>query len=318
MRVGVTGSIAFDHIMSFDGEFKDHILPDKIHTLNVSFLVDGFEKRRGGCAPNIAYACALHGLPAGIIGSVGSDFAEYAAWLSERNVDVSGVTVHPDLVTASCFITTDRANNQITGFYPGAMARAIDVKLAELNQRPEIIVVSPNDPGAMAAYPEQCRELGIPFLYDPGQQVIALDSDALRAGLQGAKLLVANDYELATVQKKLGTDVNGLLEFCELVVVTLGAQGSRIHNRGGDAIEIPVAKVKEAVDPTGCGDAYRGGFLHGLLNGASLEVAGRIGSLTAGYCVEVKGTSEYRFDAEGFGQRYEESFGEALSSLAAG
>lgn len=312
-EIAVTGSVAFDHIMNFPGRFKDHILPDKLHILNVSFLVQGLQRLRGGCAANVAYALALHGVRPRLIAAVGSDFADYGRWLEERGVDLAGTHVHEDLLTASCFITTDLDNNQITGFYPGAMARAADALVGGLpGAQPALAIVSPNDPAAMKAYPEECRRLGVPFIYDPGQQVIALDGAALSAGLAGARALVVNDYELAIVQEKAGLDMEGLLERCEAVVVTLGEHGSRIHPRGGDVVEVPVAPVTGVVDPTGAGDAYRGGLIKGLVSGAGWETSGRLGALTASYCVESKGTSSYGFDRAAFAVRYEAAFGRAL------
>jgi adenosine kinase len=314
MDVGVTGSIAFDHIMSFGGRFEDHILPDKIHSLNVSFLVDGFKKLRGGCAANIAYACALHKLSVGIIASVGHDMTEYSQWLESQNVDLSAVKVHDDMHTASCFITTDRTNNQITGFYPGAMARAAELSLKNDEVKiPRMLVISPNAPDAMQLYPKECRELGIPFMYDPGQQVIALDGDALKDGIAGSYALIANDYEIATIQKKMGIEnLEDLLEYTEKVIMTLGSEGSKIYQRGKGVVKVPVAPIKEVVDPTGCGDAFRGGYLAGDLAGLPSETCGRLGALTAAYCIEVNGTSEYHFTSEEFSARYKEAFGEDL------
>lgn len=315
--IAVTGSVAFDHIMNFPGRFKDHILPDKLHVLNVSFLVRDLKRLRGGCAANIAYACALHGLKPMLVAAVGSDFGDYGAWLSERGVDLRSVKTHADLLTASCFITTDGDNNQITGFYPGAMARAGDLSLP-MGPPPALVTISPNEPAAMRRYPEECRRRGLPFLYDPGQQVIALSGSELREGLTGARLMVANDYELAVVSEKTGMELRDLLELCEAIVVTLGENGSRIHQRGQDPIEVPSAPVRDVVDPTGAGDAYRGGLIRGLAAGldrdraltrADWETAGRMGALTASYCVETRGTSSYSFDAASFARRYEEAFG---------
>lgn len=312
-EIAVTGSVAFDHIMNFPGRFKDHILPDKLHILNVSFLVQGLQRLRGGCAANVAYALALHGVRPRLVAAVGSDFADYARWLEERGVDLSGVQVHEDLLTASCFITTDLDNNQITGFYPGAMGRATDAKIGGLSGgRPAMAIISPNDPGAMKAYPEECRRLGVPFLYDPGQQVIALDRDAMLDGLQGARGLVVNDYELAIVQEKTGLTTAGLLERCQAIIVTLGEHGSRIHDRDGAVVEVPIAPVPSVVDPTGAGDAYRGGLIKGLVSGADWETCGRLGALTASHCVESKGTSAYAFDKASFARRYAEAFGRPL------
>jgi adenosine kinase len=317
MDIGVTGSVAFDHIMSFGGRFKEHILPDKIHSLNVSFLVDGFEKRRGGCAANIAYACALHGVDVGLIAAVGHDFESYGAWLASSGVDLGALHIDADRHTASCFITTDRDNNQIAGFYPGAMAAAAELSLEQPTVgRPRAVIISPNDPAAMVRYPSECRRLGIPFFYDPGQQVIALDGPQLADGLDGATGLFCNDYELATIEKKLEVGVEGLLERCERVIVTLGSEGSRIHSRDGSVIEIPVAPVEAALDPTGCGDAYRGGYLAGWLQDRPLEECGRLGALTASYCVEVQGTSEYHFTRAAFAERYQRAFDARTTVIA--
>ena len=311
--IGVTGSVAYDHIMSFPGRFKDHILPDKLHILNVSFLVQDLRRQRGGCAANIAYAMALHGLQPELVAAVGSDFADYREWLSERGVGMAGVAVHDDLLTASCFITTDKDNNQITGFYPGAMAHAAQNTLAGLAQKPGWGTISPNDPAAMKAYPAECRELGIDFLYDPGQQVIALSGEELLDGVTGAKVVVANDYEAAIISEKTGKSREQLLEHCEALVVTLGEKGSHVLRAGQPTLEIPPAPVKEAVDPTGAGDAFRGGLVKGLVAGADWETAGRLGALTASYCVEVHGTSAYSFTAASFAERFESAFGQPVS-----
>jgi adenosine kinase len=313
-RIAVTGSVAYDHIMNFPGQFKDHILADKLHVLNVSFLVQDLKRLRGGCAANIAYALKLHGLSPALVAAVGSDFEEYRCWLDEQGIDLTSTRIYGDVLTASCFITTDGQNNQITGFYPGAMGRAAEVSLSDLaGEKPILATISPNAPDAMKAYPQQCRDLGIPFLYDPGQQVIALSADELRDGLTGAKMVVANDYEQAVISDKTGLDPAGLLELCETLVVTLGEKGSRIYPRGEDPVDVPVAPVKGVVDPTGAGDAYRGGLVKGLVSGADWETCGRLGALTASYCVEVRGTSNYSFDKASFGQRFEEAFGLSVS-----
>lgn len=311
--IAVTGSVAYDHIMNFPGRFKDHILADKLHILNVSFLVQDLRRQRGGCAANIAHAMVLHGLDARLVAAVGSDFQEYRRWLEERGVGLDDVRVHEDLLTASCFITTDRDNNQITGFYPGAMGRASELHLAELAARPALVTISPNDPQAMRAYPRECRELGLPFIYDPGQQVIALSGEELLDGLTGARAIVSNDYELETVQRKTGCSVEALLERCEAVVVTLGERGSRAHVRGGETITVEAAPVRAVVDPTGAGDAFRGGLVRGLTSGADWETSLRLGGLTASYCVEVQGTTGYAFTWDEFAERFSEAYGLAPS-----
>lgn len=316
LEVGVTGSVAFDHIMNFPGSFKDHILPDKIHCLNVSFLVQGLTKIRGGCAANIAYSMALHGLKPRLVATVGSDFGEYRAWLQAKGVDTTSVKVLDDLLTASCFITTDQSNNQITGFYPGAMARAHELSLESIpGRRPAFATISPNDPEAMRRYPAECRRLGVPFLFDPGQQVIALDGKALEDGIKGSRCLVMNDYEASVVSDKTGRSMADLLELTDAVIVTLGAEGSRIHVRGEEAFTVPAVKPREVLDPTGCGDAYRGGLVRGILAGLGWQRAGMLGSLTGTFCVETRGPTSYHFTPEQFGERFEKAFGAAAPSL---
>ena len=313
--IAVTGSVAYDHIMNFPGKFKDHILPDKLHILNVSFLVSNLQKLRGGCAANIAHACTLLGLDAKLVAAVGSDFGGYRTWLEELGIDLTGVLEDPELLTASCFITTDGDNNQITGFYPGAMARAPEATIGRLSSTPDLAIVSPNDPDAMRAYPEECRQAGIPYIYDPGQQCLALSGEDLRAGAQGSRAVVCNDYELALVQDKTGASVEELLEWSEAVVVTLGEKGSRIHLRDEEPLLVPAAHVENVVDPTGAGDAFRGGLVKGLVSEAGWENAARLGALTAAFCVEQQGTSAYSFTMDAFNARFESAFGLA-SGLA--
>lgn len=307
--VAVTGSVAYDHIMNFPGKFQDHILADKLHILNVSFLVQDLKRLRGGCAANIAYSCALHGLKPLLVAAAGSDFGEYRVWLEEHGVDTRGVRIFDDFLTASCFITTDASNNQITGFYPGAMARAAECTVAGAGAKPALVTISPNDPEAMRRYPSECRRLGVPFLYDPGQQTIALTGKELEDGIDGARAVVMNDYEAAMVSEKTGRSIADLLELAEAVVVTLGEKGSRIHARGKDPVEIPAARAKTVLDPTGCGDAYRGGLVRGIVDGLDWATAGQLGSLTGTYCVEAKGPTGYAFTPDEFAERFERSFG---------
>ncbi|MCA8920502.1 MAG: carbohydrate kinase family protein [Planctomycetes bacterium] len=301
--------------MNFPGKFQDHILADKLHVLNVSFLVNDLKRLKGGCAANIAYACALHGLNNTLVAAVGSDFEEYGAWLASHGVGLEGVSTFGEFLTASCFITTDGDNNQITGFYPGAMARAGEVTLAQLGTKPTLATISPNDPSAMKALPQECREQGIPFLYDPGQQVIALSGDDLLQGLTGAEVVVANDYEAAVICEKTGLSEEALLEHCKALVVTLGERGSRIMLASGERYQVPPAPVAEALDPTGAGDAFRGGLVKGLVHGYGWESAARVGALTASYCVESRGTSTYHFSPDAFAERFERVFGELPAAV---
>ena len=312
----VTGSLAYDYIMDFPGAFKDHILPDKLHCINISFLVDKLKKQRGGCAANIAYTMALLGERPRIVAAAGRDFTEYSAWLSEQGVDVSAILQANDEVTATCFITTDRSDNQITGFYVGAMARAREISLkASAGSKAAICVIAPDDPDAMLRHAREAREAGIPVVYDPSFQVTNMPGDRLWEGTLGAKSLVLNDYEFAVFCEKTGKTEADILAEVELLIVTLGEQGSYIKNRKGETINIPAAKVSNVVDPTGAGDAFRGGLVSGLVRGLPLEVCGRLGSVASAYVVEQYGTQSHAYSRQDFQKRYEANFGPASVPL---
>ena len=284
MRIVVTGSIAYDYIMNFPGYFKDHILPDKVHMLTVSFLVDSMRRMRGGVAGNIAYSLALLGEHPLVVATVGQDFAEYRAWMERQGIDVSGIAEVPDEFTASCFINTDKANNQILAFYTGAMAQSKNLSLEGLGLGPDdLVVISPTDPEAMTRYTEECRRLAVPFLFDPGKQTPRLDAEQIVNGLTGASVLVGNDYEYAMMAKKIGWSEAELIDAAPLTVVTRGQQGSTIYTSAtnGQGIDIPVAPIAEVLDPTGAGDAYLAGLAFGLARKLPLPVTGRIAALTA-------------------------------------
>jgi adenosine kinase len=310
-NIVVTGSVAFDHIMDFPGRFKDHILPDKVHMLSVSFLVDNLKKVRGGCAANIAYNLALLGERPKMVATVGDDFAEYRAWLEERGVDTSGTRVIEGDFTASCFITTDLDDNQITGFYTGAMKAAGSLSLLDLLAEGDAVIISPNDPGAMVNYPKECRERGAAWVYDPGQQIVRLSGEELLDGVSGARCVIGNDYEMAMIQEKTGRDAEALLELSETVVVTRGEQGSTIMTRDGQ-VDVPAAKARRVLDPTGAGDAYRAGLLRGLVRGNAPEQYGRVAALAAVYAVEEYGTQAHAYTPAEFAERYRDAFGEDL------
>lgn len=310
-EVLVTGSLAFDQIMDFPGKFQDHILPDKLHMINISFLVEERRVQRGGCAANISYGLSLLGERARIVAAAGNDFDEYRDYLEELGVDVSGIRVFEDEPTAACFITTDRADNQIVGFHPGAMARAreLSVREAAAGRKPAFAVVAPDDPDAIVRHCREAKEARIPLVFDPSFQVTALDGDALREAARGARAVLVNDYEYAVFQDKTGFGDRELLDLAPIWVVTLGEQGSRILVLGDERIEVPACPAREVVDPTGAGDAYRAGFVAGLLRGLDLAICGRMGSVSAVYAVESYGTQAHRFTREELAARYHESFG---------
>ena len=303
----MTGSVAFDTIMVFKGRFSDHILPDKTHLLNVAFLVDHLERRRGGTASNISYSMAMLGERPLLCAAVGaSDFDGFAAALEAEGVDTSTVLRCDDIETATAFITTDLDGNQITAFHPGAMSRAAGVDLSVLHDVSEV-VVGADDAAAMALHVEQARTLGARLVFVPAQQIPALPDGALRAGLEQAWLVAGNDYELEMIRERTGLSV-GELGKGRMVAVTKGAAGSEIHTPDGLA-QIPPAVVDAPVDPTGAGDAYIAGLLTGLRAGAAADVAGRMGSVAAAYVVGERGPQTHHFTPESFRARYVETFG---------
>ena len=307
-----TGSIAYDYILSFKGRFKDHILADKTHILNLSFLVDDLRKRRGGVAGNYAYNLSLLGYPAAVLATAGSDAAEYRDWLVARGIDCQGLRLLDDEITATGFTTTDMDDNQLTGYYGGAMLRASMLGVDDATPGAEALIVGPNDPAAMIRLVRECRERGLPFVFDPAHQLPRLSGDEVAEGSRGAWILIGNDYELQLITERTGNDMTALLKLAEIVVTTLGRLGSRVDTRHG-SVEIPPAPSRREADPTGAGDAYRAGLVAGLLRGLSLEDSGRVASLAATYVVEQVGTVEHSYTAVEFSERYREAFGEPLS-----
>ncbi len=308
MYIILTGSVAFDYLMTFPGYFKDHFLPDKLDSISLSFLVDSYRKRQGGIAPNIAYTMALLGEKPRIMATVGEDFTDYRQWLESNGVDTSMMKVVPGMVTASFFCNTDRANNQIASFYPGAMGCASQLSFRNwTGDPPDLVVISPNDPEAMKQYVVECRELGVPYLYDPSQQIVRLTGEELRFGLDGARALFLNDYEFSLVQKMTGMDAQGLLQNLQFMVVTCGSQGSKVYSHDGE-YSIPVVSPGQIIDPTGVGDAYRGGFLTGYSHGLKFETCGQMGTLSATYCLECEGTQGHCYTLNDFVTRFREHF----------
>lgn len=317
MTIVCTGSIAFDYLMSFPGYFKDHILPDKLDSISLSFLVDSMIKQRGGTAPNIAYTLALLGEKPFLMGTVGVDFEDYRTALEETGVDTSLVKVIPGKYTASFFANTDLSNAQIASFYTGAMADARDLSIKDLELADiELVVVSPNDPVAMSKYPRECRELKIPYLYDPGQQVVRMDPADIRDGLEGAQSVFVNEYEFELIQKHTGMSAADIISSVEYAVVTCGECGSDVY-AGKEHFHIDVVKPSQIADPTGVGDAFRGGFLRGRQLGYDWVTCARMGTLSATYCLENRGTQNHRYTVEEFIQRYRENYGKdaALDGL---
>lgn len=313
MKIIVTGSIAYDYLMSFPGEFSEVILPEHLSRLSLSFLVDSMDKRRGGCAPNIAYTLALLGERPYLMGTAGQDFPEYREWLEAANVDTSLVKIIEGKFCASFFCNSDRKNNQIASFYTGAMANAGELSFRGTN--PDLVIISPNDPQAMVQYAEECRALGLRHIYDPGQQVARSTPDELRQGIVGATILICNDYEFEVIRTKTGLDEQAVLEKSEALIITKGEKGSTILLKDAQ-YDIPVVKEERVLDPTGVGDAYRGGLMRGLSMNLGWEVAGRMGSVAATYALEHVGGTSHTYTWPDFVARYEASFG-AFPAVAA-
>jgi adenosine kinase len=308
VSVVCTGSIAYDYILSFKGRFKDHILADKTHILNLSFLVDDLRKHRGGVAGNYAYNLNLLGYPAAVLATAGSDASEYRDWLVSRGIDCRGLRLLDGEITATGFTTTDMDDNQLTGYYGGAMGKAAMLGVDDASPAAEALIVGPNDPAAMSRLVRECRDRGLKFVFDPAHQLPRLSPEDIAEGARGAWILIGNDYELELIMQRTGHNLEKLLELAEMVVTTLGRDGSRIATRGG-TVEIPPAPARTEADPTGAGDAYRSGLVAGLLRGLDLEQAGRVASLAATYAVEQVGTMEHSYSRSEFSDRYQEAFG---------
>ncbi len=307
MDILLTGSVAYDYLMTFPGLFKEQILPERLSSISLSFLVDSMSKQRGGVAPNIAYSMALLGTRPRVMATVGEDFGDYRAWLDSKNVDTSLMKVVPGLFTASFFATTDQASAQIASFYPGAMGVASSQSLKDLDVKPDLVIVSPNAPDAMMKFSAESRELNIPYLYDPGQQVLRLEGDELARDMEGAYFLFCNDYEFGLISKKTGWSLDQILEHVKVLVITRGKDGADLYV-GGDSVHIPTVPEDEIVDPTGVGDAFRGGFLAGYSHSLDWKLCGEIGSLAAVYCLEQRGPQSHAYTRKDFVERFRKHF----------
>jgi adenosine kinase len=303
----VTGSIAYDYLMSFPGSFTDHLLPDQLARVSLSFLVDSMDKRRGGCAPNIAYTLALLGEKPQLMATAGQDFEEYRRWLEAVGVDTSLVQEVPGKFTASFFCSTDSTNNQIASFYTGAMAHAGELSFRTLGQI-DLVIISPNDPGAMTQYAEECRAMSVKYIFDPGQQCARMDGQQLLDGIRDAYMVICNDYEFELIRQKTGRTEAQILEDSELLVITKGEHGATVLTRQAE-LTVPAVPPRQIADPTGVGDAYRGGFMKGLSMGADPLVCAQMGSVAAAYALEHIGGQSHAYTWDEFRERYEQHFG---------
>lgn len=307
MTALICGSFAYDSIMLFPDRFKRHILPDKIHMLNVSFLVPEMRREFGGCAGNIIYNLHLLGGEGLAMGAVGKDFEPYSRWLDDHGISRELILELDDTFTAQAYITTDLDDNQITAFHPGAMGRAHEIAVPT-DRGITLGIVSPDGRDAMVQHAQQFHDAGIPFIFDPGQGLPMFDGDDLRDFLRKASYLAVNDYEAQLVQERTGMSPEEMAALMDAVFITRGGEGSRIHTAGG-VIEVPPARIGRVVDPTGCGDAYRAGLIYGIMAGLDLATTGRIASLMGAIKIESHGTQNHRFTMDEFRTRYRETFG---------
>lgn len=308
MQIFVSGSLAYDRIMDFPGRFADHILPDKIHVLNVCFTVNGLKEKFGGTAGNIAYSLALLGERPQILATAGKDFDRYEAWLLKYEISLQTIRRIPEEFTAGAYITTDQADNQITGFNPGAMKYPSLFKFDGIDPQKALAIVAPGNIEDMITYTATCKEKKIAYIFDPGQSIPALSGDQLADMLTGSSLLISNDYELEMIMRATELEKAQLLQRTGAIVTTLGENGSLICS-DNEEVNIPAAPVSSVLDPTGAGDAYRAGLIKGLVMGKSLPDAAHMGAICASYAVECYGTQDHSFSEEEFWARYEENFG---------
>lgn len=307
MKVVVTGSIAYDYLMFFAGEFAEHFLEEQLQTLSVSFLVDSLRRERGGTAPNIAYTLALlKGRPL-VMATAGQDFDSYRTWLEEHGVDTSAIVEIEGEYCASFFANVDEVQNQIGAFYAGAMAYASRLSFARHAPDAELAIISPNEPAAMRAYVEECKALSLPYIYDPSQQTIRLSAEDLTAGIDGCYLLTVNEYELSMIREKTGMSEDEILDRAGGLLITRGKTGSEIMV-DGERYSIPAVPPHNVVEPTGAGDAFRAGLLRGIQLGLPWSVSGRMGALAATYVLENMGTQNHHFTLDEFVDRFREHF----------
>ncbi|MEK6647833.1 MAG: carbohydrate kinase family protein [Actinomycetota bacterium] len=317
MKIGVAGSVGRDHLMTFPGKFTDSLVAESLEKVSLSFLVDGLDIRRGGCAANIAFGMGVLGLNPILIAAVGKDFADYEAWLTRHGVDTSHVLVSETLHTALYMVTTDTELNQIASFFPGAMSEARNIELQPIMDKTgtfDLLVISPDDPEAMLRHSEIARQQKIAFAADPSQQMARMNGEEIKRLIEGASYLFLNEYELALASQKTGWSDAEILACVDVRIVTLGSQGVKIEQKGHAPILVGVAQEKAKVDPTGIGDSFRSGFIAGLAWGLNHERCAQLGSMLATYVIETKGTQEYRFTRDEFLARFKSAYGQSAAN----
>jgi adenosine kinase len=317
LRIAVTGSIATDHLMTFPGRFAEQLIPEALHQVSLSFLVDRLDVRRGGVAANISFGMGCLGLHPILVGAVGDDFVDYRSWLERHGVDTAAVHVSELHHTARFLCTTDADHNQIASFYTGAMSEAREIELGPVADRVgglDLVVISPNDPEAMLRHTDECRSRGYRFAADPSQQLARMGTDEIRLLVDGAAFLFTNEYEKALTEQKTGWNSAEVLDRVGVRVTTLGPAGVRIDRRGEESILVQAPEEERKADPTGVGDAFRAGFLSGVAWGASLERAAQVGCMLATLVIETVGTQEYELGRMHFLERFAKTYGDEAAT----
>ncbi len=310
MDILVSGSMAYDRIMDFPGRFADHIMPDKIHMINVSFTVNSLKENFGGTAGNIAYSLSLLGENPRIVASIGHDYHRYFEWLKQHDISTDDLRVVPEEATASAYITTDISDNQITSFNPGAMKLPSEFDFSKINPKECMAIVAPGNLEDMARYTRTHQELGIYTIFDPGQSLPAWEGEDLARCIAQSNLLVSNDYELALIKDKTGKSDRQLLETVDAIVTTKAEDGCEVLTSEGTT-HVAVVPTDNVVDPTGAGDAFRAGMIKGLMRGQSIERAVMMGNVTGHYAVQRYGTQEHHFTLQEFNTILDKNFGPA-------
>lgn len=311
MNILLCGSMAYDYIMDFPDSFKNHILPEKIHILNVCFVVDNLKKNFGGCAGNIAYNIKKLGFEPIIFSSLGSDAKDYVEYLKKHNIMTDYLHISKEKLTSTAHITTDKDDNQIIAFYNGALSEKTEIEIKDIKEEISLAILAPTDKDAMIKQSKELYESGIPFVFDPSHQLTAFSRSELMKIIGQAKFYIANDYEMELTLDKLQFDKTELLKHVEVLVVTKGDKGSVVYS-GEKEFEIGICPVISADDPTGAGDAYRAGFFTAYLSGYDYQTCGQVGATISAYAIEKYGTQNHDFSYVDFQKRYENAFGEAI------
>lgn len=312
MPILISGSLAYDYIMDFPDSFKNHILPDQIHILNVCFVVDELRKNFGGCAGNIAYTTKLLGEEPVVLAAIGMDAQDYLEHFKENNLDVSHMPVSKKKMTSSAHITTDREDNQIIAYYNGAGDDSMDLSINDVKQKIDLVIVAPTKKEVMIKHAKECYDNKIPFVFDPSHQLTAFTPQELMRVIGQAKFYIANDYEMKLTEEKTGMKAAGMLDHMEAVIVTLGEQGSRVITKNG-VIEVGICPAESVDDPTGAGDAYRAGFFSAYVRGFDWQTCAEVGAVASTYTVEKYGTQTHVFTIEEFKEKYKKAFNKDLN-----